>query len=162
MKVLVVCAVISEVLSVPIKPYLVNSSVLPDLIEPILSGWQLPNLMLELFRRPIPLECVAQPTYCVFLLPCEWDSESFEMVRVDFDNVSQAKFRIIPADYPTMTDEQRVIASTSGPNLHSTGPEVVGNSGMVTDGKRIQSVDMWTCTHQELQSLVPLFHISIR
>lgn len=41
----------------------------------------------------------------------------------------------IPADYPTMTDGQRVIAGTSGVNLHFTGQEVVAKSGMLTAGK---------------------------
>ena len=41
----------------------------------------------------------------------------------------------IPADYPTMTDSQRVMASVSGSNLHFTGPEVVSSSGILTAGK---------------------------
>jgi hypothetical protein len=39
-----------------------------------------------------------------------------------------------PADYPTMTDGQRIIASTSGPELHFSGPTVVANSAMLTAG----------------------------
>ena len=41
----------------------------------------------------------------------------------------------IPADYPTMTDGQRAIASTSGPKLHFTGPVLVANSTALTAGK---------------------------
>ena len=37
----------------------------------------------------------------------------------------------LPADYPTMTDAQRVQASTSQPHLHFTGPETVANSGQI-------------------------------
>ncbi len=41
----------------------------------------------------------------------------------------------IPADFPTMTDAQRVHASTSETNLHFTGTEVVANSSGLTAGK---------------------------
>jgi len=38
----------------------------PDLIEAILMGWQPPELPLERFRRPIPLEWELQRTYFGF------------------------------------------------------------------------------------------------
>jgi hypothetical protein len=40
----------------------------PDLIESILMGWQPPELTLERFRRPIPLEWALQRTYFSFPL----------------------------------------------------------------------------------------------
>ncbi len=40
----------------------------------------------------------------------------------------------LPADYPTMTNGQRVQASTSQSHLHFTGPETVANSGQLTAG----------------------------
>ena len=41
----------------------------------------------------------------------------------------------IPADYPTMTDDQRIVAATSGPHLHFTGPEASSHSAILTVGK---------------------------
>ncbi len=45
----------------------------------------------------------------------------------------------LPADYPTMTNGQRVQASTSQPHLHFTGPETVANSGQLTAGHEADS-----------------------
>jgi len=38
----------------------------PDLIEAILNGWQPPELTVERFRRPIPLEWTVQRKYFGF------------------------------------------------------------------------------------------------
>ena len=39
-----------------------------------------------------------------------------------------------PADYPSMTNAQRVAASVAGPNLHWVGPQVVAASGSLSAG----------------------------
>lgn len=39
-----------------------------------------------------------------------------------------------PANYPAMTDAQRIAASVAGPNLHWVGPQVVVASGTLTAG----------------------------
>jgi hypothetical protein len=48
----------------------------PDLIEAILNGWQPPELTLERFRRPIPLEWARQRQYFSFpLASCSGTAE---------------------------------------------------------------------------------------
>ena len=70
----------------------------------------------------------------------------------------------IPADYPTMTDGQRVLAGTSGPNLHFIGPEVVANSGILTVGKDSISghVEMYAPGTPSLGSSVSHFNKVIK
>ena len=70
----------------------------------------------------------------------------------------------IPADYPTMTNGQRVLASTSGSKLHFTGPEVVANSEILTAGKETVSghVEMYAPETPLLGSSVSHFNKMIK
>ena len=70
----------------------------------------------------------------------------------------------IPADYPTMTDGQRVTASTSGTNLHFTGTEVVSSSGILTAGNEPVSghVEMYAPATQSSGSSVSHFNKVIK
>ena len=70
----------------------------------------------------------------------------------------------IPADYPTMTNGQRVSASTSAPHLHFTGPETVANSGRLMTGHDVDSghVQLYAPRHPSPGSSVSHFNKVIK
>ena len=59
-----------------------------------------------------------------------------------------------PADYPSMTDAQRVAASTSTGNLHWVGPNVQAASGVLTAGRFGTHVQMFAPNPQQPGSSV--------
>jgi len=66
-----------------------------------------------------------------------------------------------PADFPSMSDAQRVTASTSDTLLHWLGTDVIANSGTVTAGKTGTHVHMYAPNPVETGSSVSHFNTTV-
>jgi len=67
----------------------------------------------------------------------------------------------VPADYPTMTNTQRVTASISDTTLHWLGTAVSANSGPITAGKTGTHIHMYAPNPRQTGSSVSHFNSSL-